>query len=98
MPRPEDTSSEKENSWMGTDGFDEAKYYQDETFGIGLGQSDLRIKGKIEEAYSRHYSLAMAEIELYGELVIAASSSDSRLPQEQIDAILGVTNASAHQD
>jgi hypothetical protein len=41
-----------------------------------------------------HDPLAMAEIELYGELVIAASSSDSRLPQDQIDAILGVTNAS----
>jgi hypothetical protein len=34
--------------------------------------------------------LALAEIELYGELVIAASSSEGPLPQAQIDAILGV--------
>jgi hypothetical protein len=37
-----------------------------------------------------HDPLALAEIELYGELVIAASASDDRLSQEQIDAILGV--------
>ncbi len=37
-----------------------------------------------------HDPMAMAEIEMYGELVIAASSSDGPLPPEQIDAILGV--------
>jgi hypothetical protein len=34
--------------------------------------------------------LVLDEIELYGELVIAASSSDERLSQEQIDEVLGV--------
>jgi hypothetical protein len=34
--------------------------------------------------------LALAEIELYGELVIAATGSDGPLSREQIDAILGV--------
>ncbi len=34
--------------------------------------------------------MALAEIELYGELVIAASSSDGPLPKEAIDRILGV--------
>jgi hypothetical protein len=33
---------------------------------------------------------ALAEIDLYGELVIAASSADGPLTQEQIDDILGV--------
>jgi hypothetical protein len=33
---------------------------------------------------------ALHEIELYGELIIAASASDGRLDQEVIDAILGV--------
>lgn len=37
-----------------------------------------------------HDPLALAEIELYGELVIAASSSEGRLSRQQIDAILGV--------
>ena len=38
--------------------------------------------------------LALAEIELYGELVIAASASEGPLPQAQIDAILGVAPGS----
>ena len=33
---------------------------------------------------------ALAEIELYGELVIAASSSDVPLRPEQIDRVLGL--------
>jgi hypothetical protein len=38
---------------------------------------------------------ALHEIELYGELIIAASASDGRLDQHIIDAILGVCPASA---
>jgi hypothetical protein len=34
--------------------------------------------------------LALDEIELYGELVIAASASDAPLPREEIDRILGL--------
>ena len=34
--------------------------------------------------------LVLDEIELYGELVIAASSSDEPLSQEQIDQVLGL--------
>ncbi|MDQ1602353.1 MAG: hypothetical protein QOE01_198 [Actinomycetota bacterium] len=36
--------------------------------------------------------LVLDEIELYGELVIAASSSDSPLSQSEIDRVLGVTD------
>jgi hypothetical protein len=36
---------------------------------------------------------ALHEIELYGELIIAASASDGRLDQQIIDAILGVCPA-----
>jgi hypothetical protein len=35
--------------------------------------------------------LVLDEIELYGDLVIAASSSDGPLSQEQIDLVLGLT-------
>lgn len=45
-------------------GFDEAKYYKSEAFGIGLGQSDQQIREKISEAYSRNYNLAMADINI----------------------------------
>jgi len=37
--------------------------------------------------------LVLDEIELYGELVIAASSSDEPLSQEQIDQVLGLRGA-----
>jgi hypothetical protein len=36
---------------------------------------------------------ALAEIELYGELVIAASASDRRLSSVEIDRILGLERA-----
>jgi hypothetical protein len=36
-----------------------------------------------------------AEIELYGDLVVAASESDGALTQSQIDDLLGVTHASS---
>ena len=36
--------------------------------------------------------LVLDEIELYGELVIAASASDRPMTQSQIDRVLGVGN------
>lgn len=44
----------------------------------------------LEPEAAMHDTEAMAEIELYGELVIAASASDSPLTQAQIDAALGL--------
>ncbi|MFD0774032.1 hypothetical protein ACFQZ2_08850 [Streptomonospora algeriensis] len=37
-----------------------------------------------------HDHVAMAEIELYTELLIAVAGSDRRLTYEEIDAVLGV--------
>jgi len=37
-----------------------------------------------------HDSTLLDEIEMYGELVIAASTCEGRLPAARIDAILGV--------
>ena len=39
--------------------------------------------------------MVLDEIELYGELVIAASSSDEPLSQEQIDQVLGLRRGGA---
>lgn len=50
--------------WLGDKGFDEAKYYNDQKYEIGLEHSDEQIKKTIEEAYSRHYSLAVADINI----------------------------------
>jgi hypothetical protein len=38
--------------------------------------------------------LVLDEIELYGELVIAASASDRPLRQDEIDVVLGLRQAS----
>lgn len=38
-----------------------------------------------------HDRVALDEIELYGELMIAASQSERSLTREEIDQILGVT-------
>ncbi len=37
-----------------------------------------------------HDRVALDEIDLYGEVIIAATSSDGPLSMDQIDAILGV--------
>lgn len=52
------------NSWMGPKGFDEAKYYKDEKYEIGIKHSDERIKAQIEEALSRNEKLADTNIEV----------------------------------
>ena len=39
--------------------------------------------------------LVLDEIELYGELVIAASSSERPLSQDEIDRVLGLREATA---
>jgi hypothetical protein len=41
--------------------------------------------------------LVLDEIELYGDLVIAASSSEEPLSQEQIDIVLGVASEPSDQ-
>ena len=40
---------------------------------------------------SLHDAVQLEEIELYGELVIAASSRDGPLTLAELDAVLGVT-------
>jgi len=42
-----------------------------------------------------HDAVALDEIELYGNLMIAASESDGRLSQERIDEVLGIRPAPA---
>jgi hypothetical protein len=37
-----------------------------------------------------------SEIELVGDLVVAASASDGPLPQDEVDLLLGVPSGSAH--
>lgn len=44
----------------------------------------------IKPDFRVHDRDALDEIELYGELIIAASASDGPLPLAEIDAVLGV--------
>jgi osmotically-inducible protein OsmY len=55
---------QKDAPWMGRKGFDEARYYNDEKYEIGLNHPDQLIKEKVEEAYSRHPSLSIADIDV----------------------------------
>ena len=45
---------------------------------------------------SLHDAVQLEEIELYGELVIAASSHDGPLTVAEVDAVLGVVPAPRH--
>ncbi len=60
--KPNGNEESSSNSWMGPKGFDEAKYYQDEKYEIGIQYSDERIKAQIQEALSRNPKLANSEI------------------------------------
>lgn len=55
--------------------------------GVGVSDHDLRVTDP----------LALDEIDLYGELVIAASSSDAPLSASTIDEILGVSRDRRHR-
>lgn len=50
------------NSWMGPKGFDEAKYYKDEKYEIGIQHSDDRVKAQVLEALSRNPKLENSDI------------------------------------
>lgn len=51
-------------SWMGQKGFDEAKYYNDEKFEIGINHSDERIKAQVKESLARNNKIFSDEIEV----------------------------------
>jgi type IV pilus biogenesis protein CpaD/CtpE len=56
--------------------------------GVEVRKTDARVQDP----------LVLDEIELYGELVIAASASDQRLSQAQIDQVLGVHPETSARD
>ena len=53
--------------------------------GKSMDKTDVRVQDP----------LVLDEIELYGDLVIAASSSDKPLSQEEIDLVLGLDQESS---
>ncbi len=89
----EDSSS---SSWMGPKGFDEAKYYNDEKYEIGIKHSDERIKAQIEEALSRNPKLAGPKIQVEvndGEVTLrgdAMSNEDFKEASDSIHHLSGV--------
>lgn len=54
-------------------------------------------RGTTVQRHPLHDPAVLAEIELYGELVIAASSSDDRLDDREIDEILGLATERLEQ-
>ncbi len=83
----EDSSS---SSWMGPKGFDEAKYYKDEKYEIGIKHSDERIKAQIVEALSRNPKLASSEIQVEvnnGEVTLRGDTMSNEDFKEASDSI-----------
>lgn len=74
------------NTWLGKKGFDEAKYYNDETFEIGLEHSDETIKEKVLEAYKRNSSLAMTDIKVEVKDGVVVLSGEVQGPEEKKEA------------
>ncbi len=78
-------TNEKEdssNSWMGPKGFDEAKYYNDEKYEIGIKHSDERIKAQIEESFSRNPKLAHSEIQVEVKNGVVTLRGDTKSNEE----------------
>lgn len=91
-------SEEKENSWLGKKGFDEARYYNDEKYEIGLEHSDDTIKEKVMEIYRRNAFLAMTDIKVEVKDGIVVLSGEVQGPiekKEAFDSIHFITGVKA---
>lgn len=53
-----------QNSWIGSKGFDEARYYRDEKHEIGIEIPDEQIKTHCTEAISRNENLRNFDIDV----------------------------------
>lgn len=91
-------NTDKEPKWMGRKGFDEANYYNDEKFEIGINQPDFLIREKVIEAYSRHPSLSVANIEVDvkdGLVILTGEVQGSGEKKEANDLICSFTGVKA---
>ncbi len=82
------------NSWMGPVGFDEAKYYNDEKYEIGIIHPDERIKAQIEEALSRNPKLANSQISVEvknGDVTLRGDTQGNEQFKEASDSIHHLT-------
>lgn len=86
MNNQKDENNDKASKWMGTKGFDEAKYYNDEKYEIGINRPDEQIRAKIIETYSRHPSLAVAKIDVEVKEGLVSLSGQVQGQQEKHDA------------
>lgn len=81
--RPEENEG---NTWLGKKGFDEAKYYNDEKYEIGLEHSDETIKEKVLETFKRNPFLAMTDIKAEVKDGVVVLSGDVQGPDEKREA------------
>lgn len=79
-------NDEKENTWLGKKGFDEARYYNDEKYEIGLEYSDETIKEKVLETYRRNTSLALTDIKVEVKDGLVILSGEVQGPSEKKNA------------
>lgn len=82
------------NSWMGPKGFDEAKYYNDEKYEIGIKHSDERIKAQVLEAISRNPKLTRSEIQVEVSNGVVTLRGEARSNEEFKEASDSIHNLS----
>lgn len=92
---PNETNGNEEsnsNSWMGPKGFDEAKYYKDEKYEIGIEHSDERIKAQVLEALSRNPKLTNSEIDVEVKNGVVTLRGDTQSNEEFKEASDSIHN------
>lgn len=98
MNNQKNENNEKASKWMGSKGFDEARYYKDEKYEIGIIHSDEQIRAKVLEAFSRHPSLAVADINVEvkdGLVILEGSVQGQQEKHEAYDLICHFTGVKA---
>lgn len=96
---PDKVTNEKEKtSWLGKEGFDEAKYYNSEKVEIGIEHSDETIKQKVLESFKRNPLLLMTEIKVdvkEGLVILSGQVQGPLERKEASDSIQGLTGVKA---
>lgn len=98
MTDKDNHSEARKANWMGPKGFDEARYYKDEKFEIGINKPDEQIRAKVLEAYSRHPSLSLTDIQVEVRDGLVILDGDVQGPEEKTEAhdlICGLTGVKA---
>ena len=80
--------------WIGKEGYDEARYYEDDNYQIGIEHSDENIKQTVLESFKRNPLLAMTEIKVEVRDGVVVLSGEVQGPMERKEASDSIQNLS----